>query len=281
MKGLQTPQALTHVFFLQPFETQIIAVDHAGAGILAKLLCDDPSCHLLAIILVNLSFCDTQLRNDLVDIIPSMAYALALSTMTPSDFETYDEVGETVESKLASLLQRDQSLRPALSDLEYNPNVHGPESTLAPENHVYPETARWCLAALKNLTRPPSTSGAQTLLQSGIVPLILQMISIGGPAPPATSISDGSSPTTAESDENVNSGDSRQATAWDSNSIQDTALFVVLNLAAVLPEEMTQLDSIRVLSLIAKYRGKGGETLVQKSQMQFQSIKAVSEIEKT
>lgn len=204
-----------------------------------------------------------------------MAYALALSMMTPSDFETYDEVGDTVESKLASLLQRDQSLRPALSDLEYNPNV---ESPLSAENHVYPETARWCLAALKNLTRPPSTPGAQTLLTSGIVPHIMQIISIGSSSVPSTAtsiISDGTSPAT-ESDENVNSGDSRHTTAWDSNSIQDTALFVVLNLTAVLPEEMIQLDAIRVLSLIADYKGKGNETLEQKSQMQFQSIKAVS-----
>ena len=257
-------------FLLQQF-AQIIAVDHAGAGILAKLLCDDPSCHLLAIILVNLSFCDAQLRNDLADLIPSMAYALALSTLTPSDFETYDEVGDTVETKLASLLEREQKLRPALSDLECHPNVQGPETSLSPENYVYPESARWCLAALKNLTRPTATPGAQKLLETGIVPLIMRIISIGAVSP-AKSISDGSSPA-AEPDENVNSGD---ATAWDSNSMQDTALFVVLNLAAALPEEVTQLGGVHILSLIADYRGTGCETLEQTSKMQFQSIKAVS-----
>ena len=122
------------------------------------------------------------------------------------------------------------------------------------------------------------------LLTSGIVPHIMQIISIGSRSVPSTAtsiLSDGSSPAT-ESDENVNSsGDSRFTTAWESNSIHDTALFVVLNLTAVLPEEMTQLDAIRVLSLIADYKGKGNETLEQKSQMQFQSIKAVSVCEKS
>ncbi len=256
--------------------TQIIALDHCGAAILAKLLCEDPSCHLLAIILVNLSFCDAQLRTDLADLIPSMAYALKLSTMTPADFETYDEEGSTVEAKLEYLLSNEQKSRPAFSDLECNQNVRGRELSLLPENHVYPETARWCLAALKNLTRPPATTGSEKLLASGIVPLIMRIITIGGPVAFVKSTSDGT-PVPADPDERTYAENAVNSTvAWDSNSIQDAALFVILNLSAVLPDDIAQLDGVHVLSVIADYGGAGGETLEQTSLLQFQSIKAVS-----
>lgn len=64
---------------------QIIGLEYGGATILARLLCDDPSCHLMAIILVNLTFTDAELRRDLVavhtnmELIPSLALALRVS----------------------------------------------------------------------------------------------------------------------------------------------------------------------------------------------------------
>ena len=43
-----------------------IAVKHGGAAVLGRLLCEDPGCHLLVIILVNLTFGDGSLNLDLV-----------------------------------------------------------------------------------------------------------------------------------------------------------------------------------------------------------------------
>lgn len=202
-----------------------------------------------------------------------MAYALKLSTMTPASFETYGEEGVTVEAKLEYLLSKERKLRPALSDLDYNQNARGREVLLIPENHVYPETARWCLAALKNLTRPPAATGSETLMASGVVPLIMQIITIGGP----TGSNSDESPLPAESDENTAiEGAINSTGTWDSNSIQDAALFVVLNLCAALPDEITKIDGVNTLSLVAEYAGVGGETLEQTNLIQFQSIKAVS-----
>ena len=196
--------------------------------------------------------------------------------MTPANFETYVEEGNTVEAKLEYLLSNEQKFRHARSDLDYNQNVRGQEDFLLPENHVYPETARWCMAALKNLTRPPATTGSETLLASGVVPLIMQIITIGSPVAFTQSNSDGS-PVPAEPDENSKAEYAMNFTGtWDSNSIQDAALFVVLNLSAAIPDEIANLDGVHVLSLIADYAGVGGETLEQTSLMQFQSIKAVS-----
>lgn len=43
-----------------------IAVDCGGVQTLARLLCQDPGCHLLVIILVNLTFCEASVRRDLL-----------------------------------------------------------------------------------------------------------------------------------------------------------------------------------------------------------------------
>ena len=43
-----------------------IALQYDGAKILARLLCEDPACHLLVIIIVNLTFGDLELNRDLL-----------------------------------------------------------------------------------------------------------------------------------------------------------------------------------------------------------------------
>lgn len=246
---------------------RVIALEHHGANILAKLLCDDPSCHLLAIILVNLSFCDAKLRSDLSALVSSMAYSLKLSSMTTTEFENHEDVGEFVEEKLQSLVLQEQSLRPALSDLDYNNNARGRGDLLLVENQVYPETARWCLAALKNLTRPPSTLGAKKLVVSGVVPLIMRIVTVGAPKQSKEGPVDENTAAAAASYSNP-------TTAWDSNSMQDAALFVILNLSATIPESVKELDGVRLLSLICKYSGDGTQTVDQEHQIEFQSIKA-------
>ncbi len=54
------------------------------------------------------------------------------------------------------------------------------ESQLFPFRQQFPETARWCLSALKNLTRPQEDgSVCQILIDTGVVPLIFRYITIG------------------------------------------------------------------------------------------------------
>lgn len=67
---------------------RMVAIDHNGAFILARLLCRYPDVPLICIILVNLSFCDASLRKNLVDslhgeiqLVESLVYALKVGTM--------------------------------------------------------------------------------------------------------------------------------------------------------------------------------------------------------
>ena len=46
---------------------------------MSRMLCEDPSCHLLAIILVNLTFADGDLRRELIKSDPSIQLVEALS----------------------------------------------------------------------------------------------------------------------------------------------------------------------------------------------------------
>ena len=62
---------------------RFIALECDCIKILAKLICEDPSCHLICIILVNLSFADSDLRRAIVDpklqLISALAYTLKVS----------------------------------------------------------------------------------------------------------------------------------------------------------------------------------------------------------
>jgi len=63
---------------------------YGGVQTLAKLLREDPGCHLLVIIIVNLTFGDDKLNGDLlmdgnVQLVDSLAYALLVSERT--DFQ--------------------------------------------------------------------------------------------------------------------------------------------------------------------------------------------------
>jgi len=59
---------------------KFIALECNGIKILSKLICEDPSSHLICIILVNLSFADSDLRRDITDhklqLVSALAYTL-------------------------------------------------------------------------------------------------------------------------------------------------------------------------------------------------------------
>ena len=254
--------------------------------------------------------------------------------------QRHDQKKSTPKQRLASLMAADRRLRSAAqkcnADLNHSassspsssrgaaslkhhhdlmrqqyptPPLLGDTST-----QLFPETARWCLTALKNLTRPCTdgiTTAANSLVLSGIVPLILEYICIS-----ATRIGDevdrkiGSRKT----DKNTNSPSSRQQPSpcavqysnapctWDSNSMQDAALFIIMNLAAnpSSRDHVKEADGVSVLTYITKYRilhmksssptntsGEGenntnseldedGLSEEEKCQEAFQCIKAVS-----
>jgi hypothetical protein len=191
--------------------------------------------------------------------------------MTESEFENVESLddGDDVSEKLQAVLLQELKLRPATSDLDFTQNMRGKDLLLSPDDLVYAETARWCLAALKNLTRPASSSVAcLTLQESGILPLIMQMITTIPPS--ALSSVDVSSVVTDTAFTNA-------TLHWAANSMQDAALFCVLNLAAT-PESrasVIQSDGVQLLSLIAECDATD-VSVDEANQMQFQSLKAVS-----
>ena len=67
----------------------------AAARVLSRLLCDDPSCHLIAIVLVNLSFAEPEVLQDLVSresdigLIEALAYVLHVSSRTAEEYDSH------------------------------------------------------------------------------------------------------------------------------------------------------------------------------------------------
>ncbi|GAX20363.1 hypothetical protein FisN_9Hh075 [Fistulifera solaris] len=178
-----------------------------GAGILAKVLARDPSCHLAAIILVNLTFCDAELRRDLVlkkDFL--LVETLALTLLTCS----MDELEFCSKGEPALSLPADQVLKELLND---NDLVFGVCDT-SPSKVCYPNTLKWAISALKNLTRPSKYDVvAHAVLDSGIVSHILRFAAL-------------------------QENDSEE---W--NLVQDAALYIIVHLAAI-PSARPQLREV-------------------------------------
>lgn len=60
--------------------------------------------------------------------------------------------------------------------------LHHPPPMIEQSKQIYPETAKWCLAALRNLTKPCNcdASAAHMLIKSGIFSLVVQYITTRG-----------------------------------------------------------------------------------------------------
>jgi len=72
-------------------------------------------------------------------------------------------------------------------------------------------------------------------------------------------------------------------TDWKSNSMQDAALFIVMNLAAMKSsrDHILELNGIQVLTRITEYNKRarreiGGDLADEQKQLDFQRLKAVS-----
>jgi hypothetical protein len=177
---------------------RLIALDCGGAQTLARLLCLDPSCHLMAIILVNLTFSDVDLRKELVtrantELIESLSFALRVASFTQEEYDVRQPLSVPNEYEqytpsylLRAIVEDDVRTRPALGDYNTNKsasNYHHHDVLVDPAHMMYPETARWCLSALKNLSRPGKDSpAANTLVNCGIMNHIMRFICIAGPS---------------------------------------------------------------------------------------------------
>jgi hypothetical protein len=225
-----------------------IALDYGGVKTLGRLLCQDPGCHLLVIILVNLTFCEANVRRDLftkeadAHLVEALAYTLFLASLSNEQLATLppiplaDKDGNANSPKqLLSILTtnlEDLGLHPSI---QYGPDVDAPSLTF--DDGAFSETARWSLCALKNLTRPDklapfkSVSGdnrdavaALSLLDAGVVPLLLRIVRFN-----VDSVAFKQDP----QEVGIGGEEAQSTPFWSMNSAQDAALYALMHLASV------------------------------------------------
>jgi hypothetical protein len=266
---------------------RLIAIDHGGARLLGRLLCDNPSYNLVAIVLVNLTYADVELRRELVSpatdvqLVESLAFALRVASLTQEEYELRVPLVEndpenlkTPRELLANLLAEDVRQR-------VNSPLSMKDTLARSSEQLFPESARWCLTAIKNLTRPSKEStSARALIYSGIVPHILRFVTVPSIVLPATTGSDdtsgGGSPMSAKP---VTNNFANAPSTWDSNSEQDAALFVIMNLSTEPSalEYLRELGTVALMSTITaceKNQAFDKHNVDEKKIVEFQCLKA-------
>ena len=149
-----------------------IAFQCHGIDIICHLLCYDPSCRMLAIVLVNLTFgTNVQFQHDLLfenetntdtELLSSLAYVLRVASLTRDEFsvrqrlfvkEAHQIFGWDSRYNTLSVDSptREQQLNALLVFDQYGIYT---KSWPLPAEQMYPDTARWCICALHHLTRP-------------------------------------------------------------------------------------------------------------------------------
>jgi len=231
---------------------KMIAVDCGGAHILSRLLCEDPSCHLMAIILVNLTFADAELRRDLVSpasptqLVDALAYALIVATASP-------EIMETLPLPTNSQFNPRDLLAATMTELKKSDSMFAYFNT---SNQQFPETARWCLCAIKNLTRPSKDPlAAHAVIDTGVVPLILRIVIVNRSGEESAGSSNATPKPSEPLEQNSAEADFNNPMGWEANSMQDAALFSLLNLSTTHPARhyLKEVDAVHVLSMIADF----------------------------
>lgn len=239
---------------------------------------------------MNLTFADVELRRDILSpatdmqLVESLGFALRVAFLTQEEYELRVPLVEndtenikTLRELLANLLAGDVRQR-VNSPLSLN-------DTLArPSKQLFAESARWCLTAIKNLTRPSkvSSASARALIHSGIAPHILRFITV----PPSIEYPAGSSNDNSDSDEGspmpaepATNTFANAPSNWNSNSEQDAALFVILNLSAEpsAREYLRELGTVALMLTITVYEKKQvfeKYNVDEKKIVEFQCLKA-------
>jgi hypothetical protein len=289
---------------------RLIALDNGGVEVLCKLLLNDPSCHMAAIILTNLTFSSSRLRADLVAaeskskfyMILTLAYVLRVCSLTKAEYDDRHEhfsmtsrlksnIVCDVQEKLSDLLAYDSSRNQGLSSIYMIPS---------PLEQMFPESVRWCLNVMQNLTRPTKESHlvANSLIRSGIVPHIFRFITVRsvwkGSAEdeiyPNNSHSSSSSETLIPSFPTELSPASQMTvlnppSRWISQLAQDSALFIVMNIATVsstidymIQETCTVDTMINIIQYYCKFENNKSNLKLTKDDdkrlARFQCLKA-------
>lgn len=120
------------------------------------------------------------------------------------------------------------------------------------QNYSFPETVRWCLCAIKSLTRPcREPFAAHSLLEAGILPLILEILYI----PNAEHENDHHHTNNRRRRRRGGSSYGTRPQEWEPHSIQDSALYILVNLS-ITPSARDWLrseDAVVTLGNIASY----------------------------
>jgi hypothetical protein len=284
-----------------------IALDCNAVGILCQLLCEDPSCHLMAICLVNLSFCSAAIRQDWVTAnkkvqwMQTLTYCIRVGSMTWEEYHLVQPFLEEASpirrtpAEYLSILQADRRTPSSPITSSNRKRLH--ETLPAKEEQLFPETVRWCLCILKNLTRPhPKVNVSDLVFSSGVIPFLFQCITlcpVKSQSPvhssDATNLRGGSSSDPAEDYDVVPSPSTASCCplnspdTWVASSSEDAALFVLMNLSAKEEnrQRLVDLDAVLLLSLITQFaesHDRDGEfefdTPDHLRIMDFQSLKA-------
>jgi len=167
---------------------RLIALEYQGMNVLSQLLCAEPSCHLVSIVLVNLTFCDAETTRELMSdlglqLVESLALGLRIASLTQLEYEHRQALVESDPENpsspaqlLANMLTEDQRQRISCNAEDFCLHMLPP-----PSQQLFPETAQWTMSAIKNLTRPCNDpSAAQALIRVGIVPHIFRFITVSG-----------------------------------------------------------------------------------------------------
>ena len=245
---------------------RLIALDYGGARLLSKLLCEDPSCHLVAIVLVNLTFVDAETCRDLVSpaydiqLLDALSFAIIAASYTKAEYESMkgdhslgNQNPRSPSQRLSQLLKRDQRRRGAAGA-----NIaHVPDTSLS----IFARTARWSLCAMKNLTRPSkyANAAAHSLIRTDIVPYVLRFVDVWPTVPESrvqssNSIKDTLTNSVDPSASKDSSSCRNEPSTWHSHSAQDAALSIVMNLATVRSarDYLRELDAMYLLLAITE-----------------------------
>jgi len=274
---------------------RLIAFIHRGARIIGDLLSMDPSCYMMALVLVSFTSTDDDLCNEIASreeefhLVGSLTYALRVASLTEEEFAL----------RKLEIINNDPSISTAerlvtlVAEDEFSKDSNKPLSPI-PAVRVFPETARWCLSALKNLTRPsimaPSRSftAAHAIAHSGIVKHILRYITMTNekhidhiePLGTGSTSSDDKTPEPIEPSltEDTLEAYSNDPKNWDATSPQDAALFILMNLclSSVVHEHMCKCGTVSILLAVANYQPPLGRSIpVDEAQtMRFQKLKS-------
>ena len=128
------------------------------------------------------------------------------------------------------------------------------DHTFNQDDIAFPESARWVLCSIRNLTRPPYHQKAdQILIQYGVIPMLLHILTVDKKKGGENSMNINNKENNYLQKEKED--ESNIPYHWDGNSIQDIALYIVMNLAlcaSTIPT-LHHHNVENVLSNIAKY----------------------------